>query len=246
MNDQVIRVGCMPNMPGMLLMEEGGDKQYNDSSNFTGLIEIEKLVKDKEDERYRQLTDTTFFLNGRKNDNEGMFVWDNGIEINTWDINILVDDEDVVYLWDQANPVLGREITAWEAPNYRGRIPLDDPVFRFGIFPDRADVFLCELDWSLWSNIGGKRGTYLVNIERLINEKARDGFEYERYRQLLRPEILVQAHIDLAGWLFWPYNLFVSGYVLGAISEEAEESLWEKTCHVVYSSEDKEKPKWKG
>ncbi len=141
---------------------------------------------------------------------------------------------------------MGHEITGWEAPSYRGRKPIDDPVLRFGMFPDRADVFLCELDWSLWRNIGGKRGTYLVNIERFIKGHVRDGSEYERYRQLLRPEILEQAHIDLAGWLFWPNNLFVSGFILGYVSEEAEESLWKKAYNIVYPAEDKEKPKWKG
>ncbi len=242
MIDQVIRVGFMPKKPGMLLIEEGGDKQYNDSSNFTGLIDIERLVKAKKDERYRQLADKTFFLTGRKE--EEIFVWGNGIEIDTCDSNVPVYNEDAVYLWDQANPVLGREMTGWEAPNYRGRIHIDDPVLRFGMFPDRADVFLCEFDWSHY--IGGKRGTYLVNVERFIKGHVRDGSEYERYRQLLRPEILEQAHIDLAGWLFWPYNLFVSGFVLGNVSEEAEESLWEKVSRVVYPKEDKEKPKWKG
>ncbi len=244
MMDQVIRVGLMPNMPGMILMEHGGDF-HSDSTNFTSLIDIEKLVKEKEDERYRWLMDEPFFLTGKKDDDLGIFVWGSDIEIDIFDHHKVVHDEDAVYLWDEAAPVLGQELLGWEAPSYRGRKPIDDPVLRFGMFPDRADVFLCELDWSLWHDIGGKRGTYLINIERFINRHVRDGFEYERYRQLLRPEILEQAHIDLAGWLFWPYNLFVRGFVLGNVSEEAEESLWEKVSRVVYPKEDKEKPKWK-
>ncbi len=236
----------MPNMPGMILMEHGGDSLYNDSSNFTGLIDIEKLVKETKDERYRWLMEAPFFLTGKKDDDSGTFVWGSDIEIDTCDYHEGIYDEDAVYLWDEADPVLGQEMLCWEAPSYRGRKPIDDPVLRFGMFPDRADVFLCELDWSLWRNIGGKRGTYLVNIERFIKGHVRDGFEYERYRQLLRPEIMEQAHIDLAGWLFWPYNLFVSGFVLGNVSDEAEESLWKKAYNIVYPAEDKEKPKWKG
>ena len=50
MMKQVIRLGLMPNMPGMILIEHGGDSLYNDSSNFTGLIDIEKLVKETKNE----------------------------------------------------------------------------------------------------------------------------------------------------------------------------------------------------
>ena len=242
MMNQVIRLGLMPKMLGMILMEHGGDSLYNDSSNFTGLIDIENLVKETKDERYRWLLETSFFLTGKKDDNTGSFVWGNDIEIDPCDCHKGVRDEDAVYLWDEADPVLGQEILGWEAPSYRGRKPINDPVLRFGLFPDRADVFLCEFDWSHY--IGGKRGTYLVNVERFIKGHARDESEYERYRQLLRPEILEQAHKDFAGWLFWPYNLFISGFALGNVSEEAEKSLWEKVGRIVYPKEDKEKPEW--
>ena len=51
---QVIRLGLMPNMSGMVLIEHGGDSLYNDSSNFTGLIDIEKLVKEKVGEKKKK------------------------------------------------------------------------------------------------------------------------------------------------------------------------------------------------